>query len=311
MGFSPLANMSRRIPDGGRSAPRAAAVTGMGLHHNAGVDAFGQATAPGREVSANYWITNDGTILPNIDETRRAFTSGAVGYPAGAAADHRNITVEISNSPEGVRSGSWAISEAAMSALVALIADVWKRYGLGRVARGADRGLGVHRDWVPTVCPGPYIMGNLGAIIERANTINDGAAAPEDKGDENMPRILHMRETLDGKTNTDKAFLDGGPGVGVKHIANPYHYGLLTRFLADKPGDRMYPAELAIINTYLAPNVPILSAETVEAAVTKAIKAAGGSVEAGAVAAAVESVLKDDFAAIPAATAVKLGEKLS
>ena len=152
-------------------------------------------------------------------------------------------------------------------------------------------------------------MNNLGEIIAQANELNAGPTPA--RKDDDMPRILKMRETLDGKSNTDKVFLDGGPGVGIKHIANPYHYGLLQRFLADASGDRMYPAELAINNAYLAPNVPILSAETVEAAVTKAIKAAGGSVEAGAVAAAVESVLKDDFAAIPAATAVKLGEKLS
>jgi hypothetical protein len=183
MGFSPLANMSRRIPDVGRSAARNANVTGFTIHHNAGVDAYGQATAAGREVSANYWITNDGQILPNVDESRRAFTSGAAGYPAGAAADHRNITVEVSNSPEGVRSGSWAISDAALDALVRLIADVWKRYNLGPVTRGASRGLGVHRDWVPTACPGPYIMGKLDEIVARANKLNEKQVNVSDDGE--------------------------------------------------------------------------------------------------------------------------------
>ena len=171
MGFSPLADMRRRIPDGGRYNYRNSAVTGMGLHHNAGVDAYSEAWNPNREVSANYWIANDGTIIPNVDESLRAFTSGAAGYPAGAQADHRNITVEISNSPEGVRTGSWAISDAAMTSLIRLIADVWQRYGLGLVQRSAYQGLGVHQDWVPTSCPGPYIMGNLGNTINAANRI--------------------------------------------------------------------------------------------------------------------------------------------
>lgn len=178
MGFSPLAALSRRIPDIGRSSPRQSQITGFTIHHNGGVDAYGQATAPGREVSANYWITNAGAILPNVDESRRAWTSGAPGYPAGAAADHRNITVEVSNSPEGVRTGTWAISDAAARALIALIADVHQRYRLGPVRRGADRGVGVHQDWVPTACPGPYIMRNLGGWIAEAEKIRAGVPKP-------------------------------------------------------------------------------------------------------------------------------------
>ena len=204
MGFSPLANMSRRIADGGRSVPRNSAITGFGIHHNAGVDAYPQAWNPNREVSANYWIANDGTIIPNIDESLRAFTSGAAGYPAGAQADHRNITVEVSNSPEGVRNGSWAISEAAMKSLIALIADVWTRYGLGLVERSAVRGLGVHQDWVPTACPGPYIMGNLGDIIARANKIITGSTPePEPtQGEDEMSKPIIAQKLDGGPMNT-------------------------------------------------------------------------------------------------------------
>lgn len=170
--------MSRRIPDRGRSNARLTSVSGVGIHHNAGVDSYAEALNPNRQVSANYWITNAGDLIPNIDETRRAWTSGSAGYPAGAQADHRNITVEVSNSPEGVRSGSWAISDAAMKTLIALIADVYKRYGLGVVTRGASRGVGVHLDWVPTACPGPYIMANLSHIIAEANKLNNPKPQP-------------------------------------------------------------------------------------------------------------------------------------
>lgn len=205
MGFSPLASLGTRISDGGRSVPRSSSVTGMGLHHNAGVDAYGEASNPRREVSANYWIANDGTIIPNVDEARRAFTSGAAGYPAGAAADHRNITVEISNSPEGVRNGTWAISEAAFNSLVALIADVWKRYGLGAVTRSASRGLGVHQDWVPTSCPGPYIMNNLGEIIAQANQIIRGenvAPEPDPILEDEMSKPMIAQKLDGGEMNT-------------------------------------------------------------------------------------------------------------
>ena len=188
MAFSPLANMSRRIPDGGRSWQRDRPISGIGLHHNAGVDAYGEASRLGREVSANYWITNAGEIIPNIDESRRAFTSGHPSYPAGAAADMRNITIEISNSPAGVVSKSWAISDAARSALVRLIADIYQRYDLGTVKRGAAAGVGVHSDWVPTECPGDYIRDQLPSIIREANQLNQQGPALGDTDD--MPMIM-------------------------------------------------------------------------------------------------------------------------
>lgn len=173
MGFSKLAT-GEKIADGGRSTPRQSKISGVGIHHNAGVDSYSEAWNPRREVSANYWIMNDGTIIPHIDETRRAFTSGSAGYPAGAAADHRNITVEVSNSPEGVKDGSWAISDAALKSLIALIGDVYARHGLGKVTRGAAKGVGIHSDWVPTACPGPYIKSKLGYIIEQAEKARTG-----------------------------------------------------------------------------------------------------------------------------------------
>lgn len=200
MGFSKLANMRRRIPEGGRSNPRLSRISGVGIHHNAGVDAYGEATNPRRQVSANYWITNAGTIIPNIDENRRAWTSGMLGYPAGANADHRNITVEVSNSPEGVRTGSWAISAAALEALTKLIADVYKRHGLGKVKRGSRKGVGVHRDWVPTACPGPYIMKKLPSIIKAANELNNPKPKPKPVWKEHTMRVIFNTQDKNNET---------------------------------------------------------------------------------------------------------------
>lgn len=182
MGFSPLANMSRRIQPGGRQSRRNSRIKGFTIHHQAGVNAHGEASNPRREVSANYWITNEGVIIPNIDETMRPWTTGMAGYPAGTASDHRNITVEVSNSPEGVRSGSWAISAAAQRSLTALIADVFRRHKLGRVRRGTSSGVAVHRDFVPTSCPGPYIMGRLSSIIADAERLRSGGGTAPTKG---------------------------------------------------------------------------------------------------------------------------------
>ena len=176
MGFSSLANMSRRInpcPNGRcRYSKRNGPVTGMVIHYNYGVNSHGEATNPGREVSANYWITNDGQILPNIDENYRAWTSGAKGYPNGAVADHHSITVEISNSP-GFKTSSpmGAISPQAQTALEKLMADVFRRYRLGTPKRTKSAtGVGVrfHNDFVSTSCPGPWIASRINTIMANA-----------------------------------------------------------------------------------------------------------------------------------------------
>lgn len=136
--------------------------------------------------------------------------------------------------------------------------------------------------------------------------LNESSTAGDDitlitSGDDDMARILNMRQTNDGTKNTDTIFFDGGLGLGLKGIASPAHLVLLQRYIADKPGDHMFPAELAIINTYLAPATPTIDPATVKAAVAAAIKSTGTTATAAAIAAAVDAALKDDFAAIPRA----------
>lgn len=190
MAFSSLADMKRRIPDVGRSNPRNDRIKGVLIHHNAGVDAYGQATAAGREVSANYWIANDGTVIPNVDESRRAWTSGHPAYPEGARADHRFVTFEVSNSASG---GNWPISDAAEDALARMIGDVHRRYKLGPVKRGTQTGVAVHRDFVATECPGGYVMANLDRIIRKAEQYRTGGAPAGSTGED-----LMTKEQYDG-----------------------------------------------------------------------------------------------------------------
>lgn len=218
MSFSPLANMAMKIPSGGRYGPRYTNIKGFTVHHQAGVNSQSEATNPNREVSANYWISNEGQIIPQIDEVYRAWTTGSAGYPAGAESDHRNITVEVSNSPEGVRAGTWAISNAAKTALEKLIGDVFKRHGLGPVKRATYGGVAVHQDFVPTACPGPYVMANLPSIIQAAEQyrVNGGApVSPENSWEATMKdfkgkssRTSKQTMTGDGKTEHYITFLD-------------------------------------------------------------------------------------------------------
>lgn len=210
MSFSPLASLEYRIPSGGRYSPRYRDISGFTVHHQYGVNAHGEATNPSREVSANYWVTNEGLILPHIDEIYRPWTTGDPNYPAGAESDHRNITAEVSNSPEGMRLGTFAISPAAKKSLEMLIGDVFKRHGLGKVFRGLYSGVAVHRDFVATECPGGYIMNNLSSIIENAENYRVGGSGPSPVPEDWWSNV----HAFEGKSSrTSKQIISGGDGL--------------------------------------------------------------------------------------------------
>ena len=252
MGFSPLANMSKRIPHGNRQSKRKSKITGFTIHHNAGVDSYGEATNPRREVSAHYWITNSGEILPQIDETMRAWTTGHAKYPAGAASDHRNVTVEVSNSPEGVRNGTWAISDAARNSLEKLIADVFRRNNLGQVRRGKEAGVAVHRDFVSTSCPGPWVMERLNSIIANAERIRNGSASRPPK-----PTPPTTSPGLPSTGNSDKSINEMAREV----IEGRHGTGHLNRRKSLKVSSEVYEKVRAEVNR-------ILGIKTVAAAPT-------------------------------------------
>ncbi|WP_419817023.1 M23 family metallopeptidase [Glaciibacter flavus] len=101
----------------------------------------------------------------------------------------------------------------------------------------------------PLLDPAPIIAAFLIATAggDRSSITNTETRDPD------MARRLNIRETKDGTNNTPTLFFDGGPGVGIKPIQSPAHLTLLNRYLADKPGDHMYPSEIAIVNGYLRP----------------------------------------------------------
>lgn len=212
MGFSALADMNRRIPDVGRHSVRQGRVTGVVIHYNYGVDSYGEATRAGREVSANYWITNSGVLLPNVDESLRAWTSGAAGYPNGSVADHHSITFEVSNAPDfKTSSPPGAISEAAFDKLARTIGDVFRRYNLGPVKRTTSPtgvGVRVHKDFVDTSCPGEWLMSRMDDLIARAEAYRTGKPTTttattqgqeEDEEEEEMKTTGIAWKSKDGK----------------------------------------------------------------------------------------------------------------
>lgn len=140
-------------------------VTRVIVHHWAGTQGGdARLTNPREEVSANYILYSDGTLVGQVPEEYRAWTSGSW------EADSYSITVEVQNSATG---GQWPVSDKAIAKLVELIADVGRRYKWGSVTRSRVRG---HREFAATACPGPYLWDRLNSIASQANAKLGGKA---------------------------------------------------------------------------------------------------------------------------------------
>lgn len=135
------------------------------LHHWAGTSGGdARLTNPNANVSANYILYSDGTLVGQVPEEYRAWTTGGWSY------DAPSITIEIQNTG-GQKHGndshrdSWPISNAAYNKVIALIADLGRRYKWGSITTSRVR---AHREFVATACPGGYIWNRMGDIRSKA-----------------------------------------------------------------------------------------------------------------------------------------------
>jgi len=143
---------------------RNAAVTKVTIHHMAGcltAEQCGAVFKPtSRNASSNYGIGPDGEIACYVDEANAPWTSRS------AWNDNRAVTIEVSNSREGVANGTWAITDASYRSLIALCADICKRYGIVPAYDGTKyASFTEHRMFAATGCPGPWIHDRMGQIV--------------------------------------------------------------------------------------------------------------------------------------------------
>lgn len=144
-------------------------------HHMAGVLTAKQCAQlfqnPNRIASANYCIGYDGTIVCNVDENNRAFTS------SNYYNDCQAITIEVSNNSGAP---NWTVSSAAWNSLVKLCADICKRYGFRlNFNRTPSGSLTMHKMFAATSCPGPYLEARMGQLANEVNALlNGGSVTP-------------------------------------------------------------------------------------------------------------------------------------
>ncbi len=141
----------------------------------------------GRNASANYCIGSDGTIVANVDEENRAWTS------SNYYNDCQSITVEVANE---TCAPNWTVSSKAWNALVNLCVDVCKRYGFRLSYTGnANGSLTEHRMFAATSCPGPYLHSKMNQLVQEVNARLDGkpvSSTPAPAPKEAIDQILHV-----------------------------------------------------------------------------------------------------------------------
>ena len=137
------------------------------LHHMDGV-----MTAQGccdyfceteREVSANYCIGYDGSIALNVEEKYRPWTSSS------EANDMRAVTIEVSN--DRWEDDDRHVSDASLAALIDLCTDICLRNNINELTYTGDAygSLTMHKMFIETDCPGPYLTGKCSYIAEQVN----------------------------------------------------------------------------------------------------------------------------------------------
>ncbi len=148
------------------SNPRKNKISKITIHHMGCVcDAVTMARAHlASNKSANYYIGPQGEICGGVSEDRRAWTSGTGN--AKGSNDHMAITIEVSNNTDRE---PWTISSAAYKSLVALCADLCRRYDITPHCDKTKNGtITEHYMFQATECPGTTLKNIIETgILER------------------------------------------------------------------------------------------------------------------------------------------------
>lgn len=129
---SPLVVCKKLSPN--HSGLRTHSIDTISIHCMAGnlsVETCGDVFAPtSRGASSNYGIDSKGRIGMYVEEKNRSWCTSS------ASNDHRAITIEVANDGAGPL---WHVSDAAMTSLIELCADICKRNKIKELRWVADK----------------------------------------------------------------------------------------------------------------------------------------------------------------------------
>ncbi|MBR2633945.1 MAG: N-acetylmuramoyl-L-alanine amidase [Clostridia bacterium] len=163
---------------------------------------------PSRKASSHYGIGYKGEVAQYVSERDTAWTNGNI------ESNRESVTIECANESAGA---PWPVSEATLERLVALLADIALRNGLGFLVKGEN--LTWHRMFDATACPGEYLLGKMDEIVRRANERIANNLLPE-KEEAPRPRYrVYIGRWLPDVTGADPADEENGyAGILGKEI---------------------------------------------------------------------------------------------
>lgn len=201
---SPLATVTILSPNNsGQRKNRIDRITPHVMEAQNSAEACGQYFA-NREVatSSNYGVGFDGSVGLYVEEENRSWCSSS------ADNDNRAVTVEIASD----MAAPYAVRPAAWEKLIALCADVCQRNGKSRLLWIEDKNealsrklaehemlLTVHKWFIDTTCPGPWMMERMGELADAVTKRLNGEGADLPPGDtEPEPEQPPAQEGLQG-----------------------------------------------------------------------------------------------------------------
>lgn len=168
MSNSSLVNYTKLSPNYSERGSRIKKIT---IHHMAGnltVETCGNVFAPkSAQASSNYGIGTDGRVGLYVDESNRPWTSSSCDN------DSQAVTIEVANDEIG---GNWHVSDKALNKLIQLCTDICRRNGIARLNFTGDKNgnLTMHKMFIATNCPGPYLESKYSFIANEVNKVLSG-----------------------------------------------------------------------------------------------------------------------------------------
>ncbi len=159
-----------------------------------------------KNASCNYFVGKDGSIGLCVEEKDRSWCSSS------RSNDNRAVTIEGASDT----ADPYKVTDAALNALIKLVADICKRNGIKKLLWKNDKSLigqvdkqnmTVHRWFANKACPGNYLMSKHPEIAKRVNEILGASTTTITASSEHGNSVASYRVqtgAFSSKVNADK-----------------------------------------------------------------------------------------------------------
>lgn len=197
-----------------------------------GCDYFANTSA---QSSANYVVGKDGSIGLAVEEKDRSWCTSS------SYNDNRAVTIEVASD----REHPYAVTDAALAALIELVADICKRNGIEKLIWSTNKSdrlnrvngcnMTVHRDYANKACPGEYLYSRHGYIADEVNKrlgANSTTTAPTTQ------KLYRVRKSWDDAKSQIGAFAKLDNAKSACDTAGAGYY------VFDENGKALYPVKV-------------------------------------------------------------------